>query len=365
MRIVKRFFQFFKIDYDKLKRTHSTTWLMVDIFMIILIIFNLIWIIFEFSLNIESFRSVLSHIAPNFYDWYMQKINPNFFYYDLIFVGIYLTEVFVRWSIAIYRKTYSKWFFYPFVHWYDVLGCIPLSSFRALRLLRVFSMFYRLQRLGIIDLKSTFIYKQANIYISMLTEEVADRVVINVLSGVQDEVEKGSPIVDRIIKEVLLPKQHIISTWMANRMGNLSKDVFEKNEATFRRIIDDALTNAIQNNKDVARLKLIPGVGNIIMGILNDSVSDITFNTIKDSVEQLSDPQNNAGIVNDASMLLLEGLIAEDNEQDQSLDDFVSAITVDVIEVLKQEVAVQQWKIKEEERKAARQQKKLDKQNMR
>ncbi|MEZ5021997.1 MAG: hypothetical protein R2728_01825 [Chitinophagales bacterium] len=89
---------------------------------------------------------------------------PQFLYYDLVFVGIFVLELSVRWTIAIFRNTYAKWFFYPFIHWYDVLGCIPLSSFRALRLLRVFSMFYRLNRLGIIDMRSTYILsKQINI----------------------------------------------------------------------------------------------------------------------------------------------------------------------------------------------------------
>ena len=355
MKVLSRFFQFFKIDYDKLKKSHTSGLLFLDVFMILLIIFNLVWIMFDYSYQYEMFQAFIHKISPAFNDFYGIMIHPYFMMYDMIFVAIFIVELLVRWIIAIYRKTYAKWFFYPFIHWYDVLGCIPLSSFRVLRLLRVFSMFYRLQRLGIIDMKSTFIYKQLNKYLGILTEEVSDRVVVNVLSGVQDELEKGSPIMDRVVTDVLLPKQHIIATWAAKKMGIISIELFEKNESVFRKIIDDSLTKAIAQNKDIARLKLIPGAGKIITNVLNESVSDITFNTIKESVYQLSDPQNNAGIVNDAGQMVLQTLLETHPEDDHSLDDIISAISINVIEVIKEEVKVQQWKLKEEQQKIARQ----------
>ncbi|MEZ5002935.1 MAG: hypothetical protein R2730_07845 [Chitinophagales bacterium] len=352
MKIINRFFLFFKIDYDKLSKSHTSGLLFLDLFMILLILFNLSWIIFEYSFTFDSFRSFLTWAAPAFSEWYGREIHPYFFYYDLIFVAIFVLELTVRWVLAIFRKTYAKWFFYPFVHWYDVLGCIPLSSFRALRLLRVFSMFYRLNRLGIIDMRSTYLFKQGNKYLGILTEEISDRVVVNVLSGMQDEVKKGTPIADKIVREVLLPKQHIISTWMAKRIGVITISIFEKNEAVFRKIIDDALSKALRNNKDIARLKMIPGAGALITNVINESVSDITFNSIKESIYQFSNPENNAGMVNDASRLVLETLIESHEGDDHSLDELVSQITADVIEVIKDEVKVQQWKIKEDKQKA-------------
>lgn len=363
MKIINRFFLFFKIDYDKLSKSHTSGLLFLDLFMILLILFNLGWIIFEYSFTIESFRTFLTWAAPVFSEWYGREIHPNFFYYDLIFVAIFVLELSVRWTIAIFRKTYAKWFFYPFVHWYDVLGCIPLSSFRALRLLRVFSMFYRLNRLGIIDMRSTYIFKQLDKYLGILTEEISDRVVVNVLSGVQDEVKKGTPIADKIVREVLLPKQHIISTWMAKRIGVITINIFEKNEHVFRKIIDDALSKSIRNNKDIARLKLIPGAGALITNVLNESVSDITFNSIKESIYQFSNPENNASMINDASRMILETLIESHEGDDHSLDELVSNITSDVIEVIKDEVKVQQWKLKEEQQKAEKAERKAERNN--
>jgi hypothetical protein len=352
MKLIKKFFRLFRIDYDKLhgSKTEGLFWL--DISMIILILFNLSWIIFEFLFGYSGFRDIIYWVSPLFHDWYARDIHPYFFFYDLAFVAVFVAELIFRWIVAIHRRIHEKWWFYPFIHWYDVLGCIPLSAFRALRLLRVFSMIYRLQRLGIIDLKSTVAWKQANKYLGILTEEVSDRVVINVLSGVQDEVGKGSPIVEKVIRQVLLPRQDVIAAWMARRMGDIGLKTFRENEMVLKRVIDDSVTTSIRNNKEISRLRHIPGAGPLITDILNKSVTDITFNAIKASVTAFSDPQNNAGLINDASRFMMKSLIHEDEEEDQTLDDIVSQISVEVIELIKEEVAVRQWQLAEEERRA-------------
>jgi len=354
MKLIRRFFQLFKIDYDKLhsSKTEGLFWL--DIMMIFLIAFNLSWIVFEFAFGYESFQNIIHWISPAFQSWYDTVIHPDFFFYDLIFVAIFVVELLVRWTVEIVRKSHRKWYYYPFVHWYDVLGCVPLSSFRALRLLRVFAMAYRLQRLGIIDMTSTFIYKRFDILLKIFTEEVSDRVVINVLNGMQDEVSKGSPVVEKVIREILLPKQHIIATWAARRLGDISIKTFEKNESIIRGVIEDSLAKSLRNNKEIKRLKLIPGAGNLIMDILNNSIQDVTYNTIRESVYALSAPEKNAGIINDASHYLMESLIEDHDDDEHSLDDIVSTISVEVLEVVKKEVAVRQWEIAQDERKAAR-----------
>ncbi|MDV7396135.1 hypothetical protein RZS08_32380, partial [Arthrospira platensis SPKY1] len=119
---------------------------------------------------------------------YAEQIHTNFVAYDLVFVAIFLTEFVVRWIIAVHRNTYHRWFFYPFVHWYDLLGCIPVGSFRWLRLLRVISIVYRLQKYQIIDISNLYIVRFVRKYLNVLLEELSDRIVLNVLDGVQDEI---------------------------------------------------------------------------------------------------------------------------------------------------------------------------------
>lgn len=132
-------------------------------------------------------------MTPGFHAFYRDTIHSNFLFYDLCFVAVYLTEFVIRWIVAIARGTYHRWFFYPFAHWYDLLGCIPVGSFRWLRILRVVGLLMRLQRMGIIDLSQTWLGQTILKYYNIVVEEISDRVVINVLSGAQREIGVAAP----------------------------------------------------------------------------------------------------------------------------------------------------------------------------
>lgn len=40
-----------------------------------------------------------------------------------------ITEFFVRWGISIVYKHHKRWFFFPFIHWYEILAIIPQLRF--------------------------------------------------------------------------------------------------------------------------------------------------------------------------------------------------------------------------------------------
>ncbi|HBZ99013.1 MAG TPA: preprotein translocase subunit SecA, partial [Pseudomonas sp.] len=52
------------------------------------------------------------------------------------FVAVFLLDVLLGWTVALFERRYARWYYYPFAHWYDVLGCIPLAGVRWLRGLR-------------------------------------------------------------------------------------------------------------------------------------------------------------------------------------------------------------------------------------
>src|SRR5690606_35931745 len=105
----------------------------VDFVMLGLIVLNLAWLLFDTLFTSQFIQRWLLWLAPDFTLFYRDAVHPDFVFYDLIFVAIFLTEFFLRWLVAIRRGTYHRWFFYPFVHWYDLVGCIPVGSFRWLR----------------------------------------------------------------------------------------------------------------------------------------------------------------------------------------------------------------------------------------
>ena len=111
-----------KVNVENLKRSHQITLFLVDAIMLFLISVNLIWIIFDSLFVSDLFRSLLNGISPTFTSFYASQIHPDFVTYDLMFVAVFITEFVLRWGVAIYQKTYHRWFFYPFVHWYDLVA---------------------------------------------------------------------------------------------------------------------------------------------------------------------------------------------------------------------------------------------------
>jgi len=141
-----------KINWSKFKNERGAALFLVDLFMVNLVVINLLYIFVEWNFTINFINAFLLQQLPAFHDWYDTHLHQNFYWYDLFFVSIFILEFSVRWFLAVYHNHHHKWFFYPFTHWYDVLGCIPLGQFRFLRIFRVGSMVLRLHKMGAVRL---------------------------------------------------------------------------------------------------------------------------------------------------------------------------------------------------------------------
>lgn len=333
--------RFFKIDKTKFNNGKRDSIIIVDIIMLLLVLFNLSSILFDYTFGLPWINHLWQIVTPNFHQWYSVDVHPFAVQFDLLFVAIFLAELTIRWSIAIIKKTYEKWFFYPFIHWYDVLGCIPLNgTFRLLRLLRIFSLFYRLQRLGVIDVTSTYVFKKASKYLDIIVEEVSDRVVIKVLDGVQDEIQTGSPIVEKVAREVLLPKSEIISTWVAERVSDAITITYAEHKKELHAYVEELVKNAVQNNKEIDNIRLVPGVGRIISNMLDSAISDISFSVVDQIMEDLENTKNKRGI-DDITNAILNQFLNQEQANQVSL---FTGVIDEVIELIKEQVKIKQWK---------------------
>jgi hypothetical protein len=328
------------INLDKLRKSHQAVIILVDLMMIGLIIINLLWLTFDTLFTSESVQSLLAGVFPEFTVFYRDTIHSDFFAYDMIFVSIFIAELFIRWMVAIYQKTYHKWFFYPFVHWYDVLGCIPVGSFRWLRLLRVFSILYRLQKLEIIDLRNTFPVRFVQKYFNVLVEEVSDRVVINVLNGVQDEVKTGNPVVGKVITEVLMPQKEVLIEWLAGQVNTITETVYPPRRQQLREYVDTIISESISQDAKVATLEKMPVVGSTMVSVIESTVSDVVFNVLDRLVQDIGHEDTDT-LVKEMADIIFEQLM----QPSQTLNDVGHNVVVDVLEVIKEEVRIQKWKI--------------------
>ena len=332
------------LEQTETERRQTFLELVVDVVMLVLIIANLTLIIFDWMFLNPSFRSFLQWVSTDFYTFYDENIHANFFLIDLTFVSVFVAEIVVRWGLAIKRQTYDKWWFYPFAHWYDVIGCIPVDSLRALRVLRIFAMIPKMQRLGIVDLKQTIFYDKYAKYRDIVTEEITDRVILQILGGVQDGVQTHHPVTDRIVKEVIAPREKELMNAIAHRIQEATASSYAPNRERFRKYIEERVERAVDENEEITRIAQIPGVGRPISDLLERAISDIVFNIIDDIFHDVTSLENDE-VVSRVATSSTHALLRP--RYDPRLNTLLQEMVEESFELIKQQVSVKQWKIKE------------------
>jgi hypothetical protein len=325
--------------------------IIVDLLMIIILIINLNLIVFDWIFSYPMVQNLLEKYLPSFFYFYYENIHKDFLRVDLYFVTVFVIELLIRWAIAIKAKQYQRWFFYPFIHWYDVLGCIPVGEFRFLRILRVISILIRLQKLEIIDLTKTYLFERFAKYMNILVEEVSDRVVVNVLENIQDEIREGTPVSDRVITEVIMPQKALLVEWLSQRLQAVSSDAHQTYKDDIEEYVEKRIAEAVNNNKEIKDIGMIPVLGSMISRNLERAISDIVFSVVNGIIQDLGS-SNNREIVSDLTDLTLESILVQGN--DEKAGEMVKEMVLQSIEIVKDQVKVKKWKVRDEQEREAR-----------
>lgn len=331
-----------KINKDNLRNSRQTLFLVIDFAMLGLVFINLAWLLFDTLFTSEVVRSGLHWLAPEFTELYAATIHVNFVLYDLVFVSIFLTEFVIRWIIAVRNNIHHRWFFYPFVHWYDLLGCIPVGSFRWLRLLRIISILYRLQKYQIIDMSNLYLVRFVRKYLNILVEELSDRVVLHVLNEVQDEIDVGTPVMGRIVNEVLLPNRHLLIPWISSRINDISDNVYRPHRDDLRRYLESAIASSLAQDQKVAGLEKLPIIGQAITDIIEQTVSDVAFNVVDRLATDIGSEETDVWVQE-----ITDIVIARLLQPGDQFNTVTKNIVVEILEVVKDEVRTQRWKLRE------------------
>lgn len=332
----------FLFNYQNLKKSKEGTLFVIDLFMLLLVVINIVWIVFDTLFISVVFQNGLARALPDFTQFYKTQIHSNFPTYDMMFVGVFLIEFVFRWTVSVYRKAYHKWFFYPFIHWYDLLGCIPVGSMRWLRILRVISIFYRLHKYKIVDFSQTYIAQLLKKYLNIIVEEISDRVVINVLNGVQNEIKSGSLVVERISKEVLSPQREVISDWVSHRINDLNASVYRPRREDFKAYVDKTITESLKEAPKLKLLDSLPIVGPTLAEILDDTVSVVVFSVVDRLFADLGNSKNDV-LVSE----LTEHIMHQFTLPSDTMNEASAKVILEIIDIVKEEVSVQQWKAEE------------------
>ncbi len=334
-----------KINRENLRASQEAPWLLLDMIMLGVLFFNLLWLIFDALYGAEAIFAWLYDVFPALTIAY-QPVHDNFLFVELGFIAIFLTEFVVRWVAAVVRNTYLRWYFFPFVHWYDLVGCIPLAATRIFRFLRIISILHRLHKFKIIDLNETALFRFLAFYYDVFVEELSDRIVVKVLSDAQKDIAAGSPLIDAITHDVLMPRRPVITEWAASTLNHLGTSIMDPEHGkVIREHVLNSVGKAIRGNDHVNAMKIVPVVGSTIERTLEAAVTDIVTQSIINLLNDLTPSQ--------IEEFIKHGLTHE-SEEEQALDREVLQIVNEVLELVKQHVGEKRWKVELAAQKEAR-----------
>lgn len=311
--------------------------LIIDLIMVGLAIVNLLWIVFDSAWSVVELRNLMAYVMPSAWLDAYAPVNEHFFRIDLIFVSIFITEFLARWAYALYSKMYGHWLAYPVLHWYDILGCIPIAEFRWLRILRIYAVLVRLKHMGVVDFTQWAPYRWVMALYDIIMEELSDRVVVKVLDGVQDELRGSAGIERQVLDQVVLPRQNQLTELLRERIVVALQTVHSRSQDDLRQFVTETVSKAVHENREIKLIDRIPVVGGVAGNLLDHAITDIVCKVIDQGAERLS--QEEFGLLF-ADMVdgVLQSLVTE-SETDHEFGEFV----IDILDVVKQQVMRRRW----------------------
>lgn len=285
----------------------------------------------------EKFKDFDVHLRDqfgmNFYRHVGKNGRPvnNYLWLDAPFLIFFILEFSISWYIAVRRKTYLAWFLYPIYHWYDILGLIPIVEFRIFRLIRIYKIFLILKTSRILPVGDDIISRTIRYYSNIIKEEISDMVTIQILTEAQEEIKSGS------------------SMQMLNRA--LEAHRTEIKSAVVRKLRDSASNKRLGELIEVLIAEILTRVQSGVQqfGILPDGlknklsrdISVILYETFSRAMVATLDSASGKRSVESLVDYLLDEF--ESSARDEELNSLNTAITVELLENVKESVARKKW----------------------
>jgi len=327
-------------------RQRDSAFVLVDLIMLALVSINLLLYLFYWLYGYYRIQHFFEVQFPDLHAG-LAVLYKEFPLIDFIFVSIFLAEFLLRWIIAIYRKTHHRWFFFPFIYWYDLLGSIPIGSFRFLRILRIFALLYRLQKMQVLNFRQTYLYGRVQKYRTIVVEEISDRVVLNVVSGLQKEVKEGLPVTDRVFREVLEPYRPTLVAWLSQRLQRISSQAYARYHTDLESYVSQKIRNAVDQNPEIQQLNQIPVIGPQLSSTLQSAIQDITYAVIDGMIKDMGQ-QDRTHLMDELSEMVVETVLEEDRKKENdAINAILQRMVLESLEVIKDQVRIQEWKLRE------------------
>lgn len=312
--------------------------LVYDIFMVFIIIFNLFCLAANFFLMSSIGAWFFEHIhLPQVLSFYRTHLHPWVITSEAWFIGFLIIELLVRWGIAIVYKHHKRWFFFPFIHWYEILAIIP--QLRFLRLFRAGIIAYRLHELGYSVIPESW-RKTGLFYYRVVMEELSDRVVITVIDGIRYELETSSSHKQIIYDLVNHHREQFTVTLTALLQESLATALKEQKPA-ITRAVGQIVDQAIEDTPELTQLlRLIPLVGGRIEQQIQSIGQRLGENISAGLIEPLI--EGSAAHPNSTYQLISQK-ISHINIDNHELEQLVESVVFETLEAVRKQVKVKQW----------------------
>ena len=275
--------------------------------------------------------------------YYVSTIHPKLRVAGGFFTLFLIIELAIRWITAVVHKKHLRWFFFPFVHWYEVLGCFP--QLRALRLLRAFIIGRRLHQLGHRILPDSWI-KKAKFYYDVILEEIADRVILTATSHIRQQMQSEAESHQLLGKIVSNNRDTIAQTMtdFINQNLALNQHNTQQISQTVAYQVGAAIQQDITDTPEIHRYtSMIPIAGSHIESQIHSIAQHVGENVVTALTERLTHPQ----VVENLTDSITK--IVTNTEIDFTpLEDLILMLAEEGLTAFEQQVKVQQWKLQEE-----------------
>ncbi|KRW29687.1 preprotein translocase subunit SecA [Acinetobacter baumannii] len=312
--------------------------LVYDIFMVFIIIFNLFCLAANFFLMSSIGAWFFEHIhLPQVLSFYRTHLHPWVITSEAWFIGFLIIELLVRWGIAIVYKHHKRWFFFPFIHWYEILAIIP--QLRFLRLFRAGIIAYRLHELGYSVIPESW-RKTGLFYYRVVMEELSDRVVITVIDGIRYELETSSSH-KQIIHDLVNHHREQFTVTLTSLLQESLATALKEQKPAITRAVGKIVDQAIEDTPELTQLlRLIPLVGGRIEQQIQSIGQRLGENISAGLIEPLI--EGSAAHPNSTYQLISQK-ISHINIDNHELEQLVESVVFETLEAVRKQVKVKQW----------------------
>jgi hypothetical protein len=167
------------------------------------------------------------------------------------------------------------------------------------------------------------------------------------ISDLQFELRNGSPVMEKIVADVIRPQKAEIVEWLSHRVETVASENYERYQRDLESYVQERVNTALKANSEFARLRQIPLAGPMIQETTERAISEMVSNVTRGILQDIASDRNKQLLDETADIVFDAMLVKEENSE---LNAMVVRTIDRSLEIVKKQVNIQQWKLKERAR---------------